>query len=162
MDTIVVGFDGSESSKRALARAAELAQALSARLVVVSVGRSSRAPVAVPVAELETAFVPSPVGGAMPAGQALPEPAPEQPEPKELAQRQLEQARMALARRQVEAEYVAEVGSPAERLLDVAEARGADLVVVGSPRRSLLERLRARPVDGAVARRAKQDVLLVR
>ena len=37
MKTIVVGYDASDAAERALARAAELAEALSARLVVVSV-----------------------------------------------------------------------------------------------------------------------------
>jgi nucleotide-binding universal stress UspA family protein len=159
MDTIVVGYDGSEASERALERAAELAEALSAWLVVVSVERSSRVPV--PVVEPGTVVVPSPVGGPMPAGQPLPEPGPERPEPEELARRQLERARMTLARRRVEAEYVAEVGPAAERLLEVAEERDADLVVVGSREHGLLERLLARPVDEAVARRANRDVLLV-
>jgi nucleotide-binding universal stress UspA family protein len=161
MDTIVVGYDGSEASERALERAAELAEALSARLVVVNVERSSRGPVTAPVVEPGTVFVPSPVGGATPTGQPLPEPGPERPEPEELARRQLEQARMTLARRRMEAEYVAEVGPAAERLLEVAAERDADLLVVGSREHGLLERLLARPVDEAVARRADRDVLLV-
>jgi nucleotide-binding universal stress UspA family protein len=161
MDTIVVGYDGSEASERALERAAELAEALSARLVVVSVERSARVPVTAPVVEPGTVFVPSPVGGAIPTGRPLPEPGPERPEPEELARRQLEQARMTLARRRVEAEYVAEVGPAAERLLEVAAERDADLLVVGSREHGLLERLLARPVDEAVARRADRDVLLV-
>src|SRR5919201_548917 len=37
MKTILVGYDGSEAAERALARAAELAEALAARIVVVSV-----------------------------------------------------------------------------------------------------------------------------
>ena len=94
----------------------------------------------------------------------MPLPAPEAerfPEPNELAQRQLEQARMTLARRRVEAEYMAEVGEPAERLLAVANERSADLIVVGAREHGLLERLLGRPVEKAVARRAEHDVLLV-
>lgn len=163
MDTIVVGYEGSDASERALERAAELAEALRARLVVVSVSRSSRLPVTVPVPEAETVFVPNPVGGAMARAPTLPprEPEPERLEPKELAQRRLEQARMTLARRQIEAEYVAEVGPPAERLLEVADRQDADLLVVGSREHSLVERLLARPVEERVARRAQGDVLLV-
>jgi nucleotide-binding universal stress UspA family protein len=159
MQTIVVGYDGSPESERALDRAAELGEGLAARLVVVSVERSSRVPVAVPVPKPEPGLVPSPAGGALPP--SLPEPEPARPEPKDLARRQLEQARMALARRRVEAEYLAEVGSPAERLLEVAEQREADLLVVGRRQHGLLERLLARPVEEAVARRARRDVLLV-
>jgi nucleotide-binding universal stress UspA family protein len=160
MDTILVGFDGSDASERALERAAELAEALSARLVVVCVDRSPRVPVAVPVPEPDVLFVPSPAGGgAMPSEQALPPPA--RREPEDLARRQLERARMALARRNIEVEYVAEVGPAAERLLDIAEERDADLIVVGSREHGLLERLLVRPVDETLARRADRDVLLV-
>jgi nucleotide-binding universal stress UspA family protein len=156
--TIVVGFDGSEAAERALVRAAELAEALAARLVVVSVSRSSRAPVDGP----DLIVVPSPVGGTMPTGALVAglasEPA---PEPTELAQRQLERARMLLARRRVEAEYMAEIGAAAERLLEVADERDADLLVLGSREHGLVERLLTRPVDEAVARHAGRDVLLV-
>lgn len=68
---------------------------------------------------------------------------------------------MALASREVEAEFVAEEGEMAERLLDVAEHRDADLIVVGSWEHGFLERLLGRPVEEAVARRADRDVLLV-
>jgi nucleotide-binding universal stress UspA family protein len=161
METIVVGYEGSDASERALERAAELAEALRARLVVVRVSRSSRLPATVPVPEPKTVFVPGPAGGAIPPEPMLPPSEPERPEPKELAQRQLEQARMTLARRQVEAEYVAEVGSPAERLLEVADRQDADLLVVGSREHGLVERLLARPVEELIARRAHRDVLLV-
>src|SRR5438874_12434507 len=135
MDAIVVGYDGSDAAERALARAADLAEVLSALLTVVSVSRSRRMPVAVPAPEPETVLVPSTIVGPTPAGAALslPEPEPERaPEPRELAQRQLDQARMSLARRRVEVEYVAEVGDPAERLLAAVDARDADLIVVGT------------------------------
>jgi nucleotide-binding universal stress UspA family protein len=164
MQTIVVGYGGSEPAERALARAAELAEALSARLVVVSVSNEGRMPVTVAVREPETAFVPSPVGGPMGTGEAMgPLGAEPQrvPEPRELAQHALERARMTLARRRIEADYVAEVGAPAEKLLEIAEERNADLIVVGSGHHGLLERLLARPVDEAIARRASRDVLLV-
>jgi nucleotide-binding universal stress UspA family protein len=68
---------------------------------------------------------------------------------------------MSLSRRTVESEYVVELGDPAERLLEVADQRNADLIVVGSRERGFLERLLARPVDEAVARRSERDVLLV-
>jgi nucleotide-binding universal stress UspA family protein len=79
----------------------------------------------------------------------------------EVAQRQLEQARMALANREIEAEFLAEEGDMAERLLELAERRDAILIVVGSREHGFLERLLSRPVDEAVARRAHRDVLLV-
>ena len=66
-----------------------------------------------------------------------------------------------LASRELETEYVVELGDPAERLLDVADQRDADLIVVGSRERGFLERLLGRSVDEAVARRSERDVLLV-
>ena len=157
----MVGYDGSDAAERALARGAELAEGLSARLVVVSVATSTRVPATAAVFESEQVFVPSAVGG---SGVALPplEPEPERfPEPKELAQHQLHRARMTLARRHVDAEYVAEIGRPAERLLELAQERRADLLVVGTREHGLLERLLARPVEQTVARHAGCDVLLV-
>jgi nucleotide-binding universal stress UspA family protein len=93
----------------------------------------------------------------------MPLPAPEAPgpEPIELAQHQLERARMRLTGVRVEAEYVAEVGDAAERLLALAREREADLIVVGSRERGFLDRLLGRHVDEAVAAHAGCDVLLV-
>lgn len=163
MKTVIVGYDGSEASDRALARAADVASAFSARLIVVSV--SNWADVTVPAPALE------PVGPVMmqPGGPvAVPVPGyrPEdlggqQPDPEQLSRRCLEQARAALAQKDVRAEYVAEVGDPADRLLALAEQRAADLIVVGSREHGFLERLLGRGVEATVARRADGDVLLV-
>lgn len=164
MNTIVVGYADSEASERALTRAAELAAALSARLVVVSVSRSTRVPVTAPVLEAEGPMVVPSVGGPFPAGGPVPLPEQEprhEPEPAELAQRQLERARMSLAGKRVDVEFVGEVGDPVDRLLEIAEDRDADLIVVGSREHGLLERLLSRPVDETLARRAGRDVLLV-
>jgi nucleotide-binding universal stress UspA family protein len=159
MKTIVVGYDGSDAAERALERAAEIAEAFSARLVVASVSGPAPIPALEQTAELAAPGVAGPIaaGGTVP----LPQPAPAAPEPEELARRQLERARMSLTGRQVETEYVVELGDPAERLLEVAEQRNADLIVVGSREHGFLERLLARPVDEAVARRSERDVLLV-
>jgi nucleotide-binding universal stress UspA family protein len=157
MQTIVVGYDGSDSAERALRRAAELAEAFSGRLVAVSVSEPALAPALEPTAEL----VPPPGAGTVGLGGVpLPEPAPG-PDPEELARAQLERARKALASRKVETEYVVELGDPAERLLAVADERDADVIVVGSREHGFLDRLLGRPVDEAVTRRSERDVLLV-
>ena len=157
MDTIVVGYDGSEQAERAVVRAAELAQALHSRLVVVSVAPPPR-----PTATLgEVGPVEVPVPAAGPLGSGIPLPVESQQKPEELAQHQLERARRSLASRGVDAEYVAEVGDTTERLLAVAAEREADLLVVGSREHGFLEHLLGRPVDEAVAKRAGCDVLLV-
>src|SRR6266536_4634406 len=103
MKTIVIGYDGSDAAERARGRAAEIAQAFAARLVVVSVSglATVTAPVSgfEPTAELGPPAVAGPVapGGTVP----LPKPVSAQ-EPEELARRQLERARTSLARRKVE------------------------------------------------------------
>lgn len=84
-----------------------------------------------------------------------------QPDLGELAQRRLEQARSRLATRSLDVDYLAEIGSPAERLLAVADERDAELIVVGSRDHGIIERLVAQPVEEAVARRAGRDVLIV-
>jgi nucleotide-binding universal stress UspA family protein len=163
MKTILIGYDGSDAAERALARAAEIAEAFSARLVVVSVSGSPYVPVPVsalaPAAELVPPAVAGPVAssGTVP----IPEPAPSPPEREELARRQLERARMSLAGRKLETEYVVELGDPAERLLEAADQLDADLIVVGSREHGFLERLLGRSVDESVARRSERDVLLV-
>jgi nucleotide-binding universal stress UspA family protein len=151
MKTIVVGYDASDAAERALDRSAELAEALGERLTVVSV---STPPLPAPVLEPPGSML---VGAPGPVLTSEP-----QPDPKELAERQLEQARSRLASRSLDADYVAEVGLPAERLLAVAEERDAELIVVGSGDHGLLERLVTQPVEEAVAQRAGRDVLIVR
>lgn len=162
MDTILVGYDGSDGAERALARAADLAEALSARLVVASI---TPFPAMAPVLEPQGPMLlpgagpgPPATGGTVPLSELERE---RVADSKELAQHVLEQARTALAQRRVEADYVADVGMPPERLLEIAEQRHADLIVVGSREHGFIERLLTRPVDEAVARKAARDVLLV-
>jgi nucleotide-binding universal stress UspA family protein len=160
MQTIVVGYDASDAAERALARAAELAEALSARLVVVSVAGLE----GLATAGVEGVAPPLPMSGPLSIGGTIPVPdaaAESTAELEEHARRRLERARATLAGRGLEADYVARVGEPAETLLDVADERDAELLVVGSREHGFVERLLARPVEEAVARRAERDVLLV-
>jgi nucleotide-binding universal stress UspA family protein len=163
MERIIVGYDGSQEAERALERAAELGQALGARLIVVSIERVPWLGETVPEvepAEMPVAAVPP---GPVATGAPTPLPLPQgpRPEPKELARHQLERARMTLTRKRVEAEYVAELGDAAERLLALAQERDVDLIVVGSREHGFLDRLLGRHVDEAVAAQAGCDVLLV-
>jgi nucleotide-binding universal stress UspA family protein len=166
MKEIVVGYDGSQESDRALDRAAELAQALSARLVVVSVTQ--------PVPSVVPALEPAPPGPILVPGAtsaigvtAADRPTAAElgleqgPNNEEIAERQLDRARTALADRSLDVDYLSEFGDTAERLLEVGEAHDADLLVVGSRDHGFFARLFATPVDEEVARRADRDVLLV-
>jgi nucleotide-binding universal stress UspA family protein len=161
VDPVLIGFDETDSAARALARAADVAAAFRARLVVVSVAQPVPAPAAEPLLQPVGPIVAAPAGLApVPTAQPLAPPA-RLPEPEELARRDLERARSYLSQRRVEVDYVAEIGDPAERLLEAADRYDAELIVVGSREHGFLERLLGRPVDERIARRAHRDVLLV-
>jgi nucleotide-binding universal stress UspA family protein len=165
MKRVVVGYDGSEEASRALTQAADVAEAFSARLVVVSVtsSASATAPALAPP-------VPEPIGhpGVAPILDPGELTRVEAPEPAgfsaagELSERQLELARSTLLGRAVDAEYVAEIGELAERVLEAAKRVDADLIVVGAHERGFLAHLLGRSLDEKVVRGAERDVLVVR
>jgi nucleotide-binding universal stress UspA family protein len=164
---IVVGYDSSEESQRAVTRAAEVAEAFSSHLVVVSVTKpmpEETTPILeqAPSASMIVPGAAPPI--AVPAGDT---PAPREleversPTTGDLAERQLEHARLAVAGHSVNVEFVSALGDIADRVLDVAQDRDSDLIVVGSRERGFFERMFSTPVDEEVARNADADVLLV-
>jgi nucleotide-binding universal stress UspA family protein len=136
MKTIVVGYDESEAAARALARAADLAEAFGSKLVVTSV-----APVLTGISHGGGTFDPT--------------------EPPEEHVRLLDAARAALVGRSADADYQPAVGDPADAILELAEQRQADLIVVGTREPNVIQRLLGQSVSGAVQRRAHCDVLIV-
>lgn len=146
MKTIVVGYDGSDPAKRALGRAAELAEKLGTKLIVTSVAE--------PVAVAEDAYVPGDaIGLAAPAIIPLPD--------RGKASRELQEARQALEGRKLEVDFLATVGGAAEGIVEVAERHDADLIVVGTREPGFLDRILGGDVSEAVSRRAHRDVLIV-
>jgi nucleotide-binding universal stress UspA family protein len=134
--TIVVGYDETEPAKRALERAAELTDVLNAKLIVTSV-------------------TPILVGAGRSAGPTDPA----DPFGKHL--QELTHARSFLTERKIEAEFVPAVGEPADTIVEVAEERKADLIVVGTRQPNILERLLGQSVSQAVSHQAHCDVLIV-
>ena len=138
MKTIVVGYDETEGAKRALARAAELATVFGAKVVVTSVAQAL-------------------VGAAAARGVGPVDPV----DPPELHREELRHAAAFLSERGLHAEYDVALGDPATKILELAESRDADLIVVGTREAGLLERLIEPSVSGEVQRKAHCDVLVV-
>jgi nucleotide-binding universal stress UspA family protein len=136
MQTILVGYDDSETAGRALERAATLAKALGGALIVTSVA---------PVTETT-------VGRSLGADPV--EPASDHLAELACARNQLEQLGVA-------ASYIEAVGHEGEALLAAAADRGADLIVVGAAHASVIGRIFGGSVPDTVVHRAQCDVLIV-
>jgi nucleotide-binding universal stress UspA family protein len=136
MKTIVVGYDGTEASDRALGRAADIAKAFGSRVVVTS------------VAHLMTATAHG--GGSV-----------DPTDPPEEHAALLDAARAKLADGGIDADTVLGVGDPAEAIVQLAEERAADLIVVGTREPGFVERVLGHSVSESVQRRAHCDVLIV-
>lgn len=134
MKTIVVGYDDTEPAKRALAQAAELATAFGAKVIVTSIARI---------------VVGRGIGPVDPV------------DPPELHREELAHAQAFLAEHGLEGEYELSMGDPAGEIVELAERRGADLIVVGTHEPGLLSRLLGLSVSESVQRKAHCDVLIV-
>jgi nucleotide-binding universal stress UspA family protein len=133
---VLLCYDGSEESKRALERVAELAGSVEVEVTVVSVA--------------EPLYHERPYAGMV-------DPAEEQEH-----RRLLDAATAELHSRGVEAETLEPVGEPGEAIVEAARQLGAGLVVVGWRHHRLIQRLLFGSVTGEVVDEAPGDVLVVR
>jgi nucleotide-binding universal stress UspA family protein len=137
MERIVVGFDGSEHSRKALARAAEIADG--ATVAVVSAAAPQR-------------LLRDPAQGV----------SPEDPADQEARSRALAEAREYLEGRGINGVYVEGHGNPADVIVQEAADSGADLIVVGTRGLNAAQRVLMGSVSTNVVHHAGCDVLVVR
>jgi len=133
---VVVGYDGSPPSERALERAAMLAQT-AGRLIVVTASPSSF------------------------SQGVLSEPVLDAPTPDE-QDRLLARARALLQERDTEPTLLAADSDPADALIQVARDNEADLIVVGHAGSGYVTRALLGSTAANVLRHAPCDVLVVR
>lgn len=136
MKKILIGYDESDVAKRALERAAELAKAFDSELIVTSV-----APIMTNIGRSAGPIDPT--------------------DPPEAHIEELKHARTFLEGRGLKADYAPAIGHPAETIAQVAQERGADLVVLGTHEPSVIGRLFGQSVSESVAHKVHCDVLIV-
>jgi nucleotide-binding universal stress UspA family protein len=136
VSTIVVGYDETPGSLRALDRAAMLAKALGSKLVVTSV-----TPLMVSIGRSGGPIDPT--------------------DPPEKHAKELESARAHLEGQGIDAEYRPAVGEPADAIVQLADEVDAELIVVGTREPNLIQRLTGQSVSEAVSHHAHRDVLIV-
>jgi nucleotide-binding universal stress UspA family protein len=137
MERIVVGFDGSAHARKALARAAEIANG--ATIAVVSAASPAR-------------LLRDPAGGV----------SPEDPADVEARTEALAEARKYLEDKGIAAQYVTGHGNPADVIVQEAEESGADLIIVGTRGLNAAQRVVLGSVSTNVVHHATVDVLVVR
>ena len=142
--SIVVGTDGSQTARKAVRQAADLARALGASLDIVS------------------AYEPV-------SNQRLREESRQAPEdlqwtinPREDVEATLRDATEEIEDTGVKVDTFAREGDPADAILDVAEERDADLIVVGNKGMTGAKRFLLGSVPNKVSHHAPCSVLIIR
>jgi nucleotide-binding universal stress UspA family protein len=142
--TVVVGTDGSETATDAVRQAAELAKDLGASLEIVS------------------AYEPVPAQRLRQERRETPEELQWAINPREDVEATLQAAAEIARQAGVTANTHQRQGDPADAILDVAEERGADLVVVGNKGMTGAKRFLLGSVPNKVSHHAPCSVLIIR
>jgi nucleotide-binding universal stress UspA family protein len=137
MKTILVAYDDTEPSRRALDRAATLAEAFGSRVLVTSIAPLHYSSPRLTLTVKER-------------GEGI-----------AAREEDMQQAQGILHERGLSAETVAGRGDPGPTIAKLAEDNGADLIVVGTRELGSLQRLLRQSVSQEVSRKARCDVLIV-
>jgi nucleotide-binding universal stress UspA family protein len=142
--SIVVGTDGSDTAREAVRQAVELARRVGARLEIVS------------------AYEPVPEGRLRADARHAPPDMQWAVTAREEVDATLAEALEAARAGGVEAVTYARQGDPADAILDVAEERGAELIVVGNRGMTGARRFLLGSVPNRVSHHAPCSVLIIR
>jgi nucleotide-binding universal stress UspA family protein len=142
--SIVVGTDGSDTAGRAVRQATELARSVGARI------------------ELVSAYEPVSDARLREKSIQVPEDLQWMINPREDVRATLEVAADEIRAAGVEVEVFARQGDPADAILDVAEERGSDLIVVGNKGMTGAKRFLLGSVPNKVSHHAPCSVLIIR
>ena len=142
--SIVVGTDGSTTAQEAVRQATELARALGAKVYLVS------------------AYEPVPEGRLRDERQQVPADLQWMVNPREDVEQTLGEGAGWLQDSGVDVETMAREGDPADAILDVAEEKGADLIVVGNKGMTGAKRFLLGSVPNKVSHHAPCSVMIIR
>ena len=142
--SIVVGTDGSDTAKKAVTAAADLAKEIGATLDIVS------------------AYEPVPQSRLREEARQAPEDMQWMINPREDVEATLRYAAEEVEETGIDVETFAREGDPADAILDVAEERGADLIVVGNKGMTGAKRFLLGSVPNKVSHHAPCSVLIIR
>ena len=142
--SIVVGTDGSDTATQAVRQAIELARAVGARIELVC----AYEPVTDARLRDESLRVPNDLQWIV--------------NPREDVEATLESAAAEIRAAGVEVEVFARQGDPADAILDVAEERGSDLIVVGNKGMTGAKRFLLGSVPNKISHHAPCSVLIIR
>ena len=145
--TVVVGYNGTSSAEWALHRAIQIARAFAAEVVIADVAAPTE------LQETPGAF------GFMPYYEDIADTGVRTDEV--LWQQHRSRIEALFAESGIRHEFSALIGEPVEEIVDVAEQRNADLIVVGTRDPGFLARVLGASVSQDLARRAPCDVLVV-
>jgi nucleotide-binding universal stress UspA family protein len=142
--SIVVGTDGSDTAKEAVRQATELAKALDASVHLVS------------------AYEPIGEGRLREERQQVPDDMQWMVNPREDVDATLRDAGSDIEAAGVQVETYAREGDPADAILDVAEEKKADLIVVGNKGMTGAKRFLLGSVPNKVSHHAPCSVMIIR